>query len=334
MNKKGGNTMRKEKKHMLMFCIIALIICQISVATVECQAQEYPKLTMSATNVGMVALSVNVLKDFGFDKKHGVEVEVVRTPSQRESQKLVLFKKVDTSVYNTVSGVNAVNEGRHLQAFAPFCWSHVSFVARTDMPYKTHQDIKGKKIGAFSRATSFPNFEMAYKEYGIDLMKDCEVIFGGTGAIFAYLTKGEVDVCHTFEPHSSNFVGSGKYKEIFNLNDENKKQTGTPKTIAYFVAYKDWIDTHPQEVKKLRAAIMEANKYISTHPEVIEKYKEAFGFETKEQIEVAKQRIPPLYTSPWDSKVKKSVERDIKAFVEMGHIKKLPEEHIFVGIND
>jgi len=289
------------------------------------EAQPLRKVRFSSTTVGLVALTMNVLSDKKFDRKHGIESEIIRAGAQREVQQLTLFKKVDSSVYNLTATVAASEVGATLQGYAPFTWAHVSLVSKPNLKFEKPQDIIGKKIGAFSRATSFSHFEMAFKKYGVDLSKQCKLIFAAPGALFGYLEKGDIDVAHTFEPHTSKFIGSGKYKEIFNLNEQWKKMTGISKTIAFFAGYSDWIDSNIELVRATKAAIIETNEHISKTPDVIDEYKGIFGLEKKEELEAAKKRIPPLYTARWDAEVERSLAADMKELFEDGFIDGIPK---------
>jgi ABC-type nitrate/sulfonate/bicarbonate transport system substrate-binding protein len=180
-----------------------------------------------------------------------------------EAANALKLGRVLVSTMQPSTAVNLWKSGTQLRLFTPQIWSGNAWVVRKDSPYKTLADLKGKKIGNFSRVTGAFFFSAVIaKEHGLDIEKDFQAIPAETGALIALLERGEVEAIDMFQPHVTKLIVSGKYRILLDFDVELKRIFGSPPLKTGMAVLRDTAEKQPALVKSIRGAYVDGIKLI------------------------------------------------------------------------
>ena len=201
------------------------------------------------------------------------------------------------------TALNLRKAGTDVRLFVAQVWSGNAFVVRKDAPYKSLADLKGKKIGNFSRVTGAYFFSAVIaKESGLDIEKDFKAVLVETGALLALLERGEVEAINMFEPHVARMILSGKYRVLVDFDSELQRIFGTPPLKTGFAVLKETAEKQPELVKAIRGAYIDGIKLIKSGQDkefFQSKAKEFFGLSTPEQVAAGMKRNRENFADVW-----------------------------------
>ena len=238
----------------------------------------------------------------GIAKEHGLKINNMIMDFTEANNALRLGRAVAGSTQpSTVMSLRKA--GTDVRLFVGQTWSGNAFVVRKDAPYKSLADLKGKKIGNFSRVTGAYFFSAVIaKERGLDIEKDFQAIPAEIGALIALLERGEVEAINMVEPHITKLVLPGMYRVLVDFDVELNKIFGTPPLKSGMAVLKETAEKQPELVKAIRAAYVDGIKVIKSgqDKEFFEaKAKEFFGLSTPEQIAAGMKRNRESFTDLW-----------------------------------
>ncbi len=297
-------------KYILFGIILALILA-------GCVAQE-KKTTETKIKVGILpiedALPFVVADDEGLFKKHGVDVEVIKFQSAMERDAALTSGQINAVLTDPLAVILLRNGGVDVQIVS-LCLGKTpqegvfTILAAPNSSIKTVKDLEGKEIAISSNTII---------EYVTDKMLDGikveKVEIKSIPLRLQTLLDGKVDAATLPEPLASLAVMKGAKKLISDAD--------LPESISQTVIVfkRDFIKSHPEEVKKFLAAYDEAVERINTNPA---KYRQKF-------IEIA--RVPkPLaesYKMPKYPKSQVFPKEFYESYLEWAMKKKLIKEKI------
>src|ERR1051325_4971698 len=195
----------------LISCVVAALLA-ILVTRFGEAAQGPQTIAIATAASGQSGYIAALIEAKGIAGKYGLKIENLMMDFTEAANALRLGKAV-ASAMQPSTAVNLLKSGTDIRLIAPQIWSGNSWIGRKDSPYKSFGDLKGKKIGNFSRVTGAYFFSAVIaKEQKLDIEKDFQNVPAETGALIALLERGEVEAINMFEPHVTRLVMSGKYR--------------------------------------------------------------------------------------------------------------------------
>ncbi|HXK28786.1 MAG TPA: PhnD/SsuA/transferrin family substrate-binding protein [Candidatus Binatia bacterium] len=259
-------------------------------------------VAVATSATGQSGYLAELIEVKGIAREHGLKINNMMMDFTEAGNALRLGRAV-AGMMQPSTALNLRKSGTDVRLFVAQVWSGNAFVVRKDAPYKSLADLKGKKIGNFSRVTGAYFFSAVIaKESGLDIEKDFKAVPSETGALLALLERGEVEAINMFEPHVARLVLSGKYRVLVDFDSELQRIFGTPPLKTGFAVLKETAEKQPELVKAIRAAYIAGIKVVKSgqDKEFFEsKAKEFFGLKTPEEVAAGMKRNRENFADVW-----------------------------------
>lgn len=204
-------------------------------------------------------------KDAGVFSKHGIDLDADPRPfagflAGLPSQQCM----VDT--YSGMDAILKIGEGVEWVIIGGGLTVVQDVIVRKDAPFKSPDDLHGKKFGAFSTgAGSFKASRVAMIDaYKLDIVKDTNLQQVAGPALTKLLERGDVDAMINIS--SLNLAAEAqmdKFRVLFSPNEYWKKKTGFPIVwAAPLVAWRSWVDEDQTRAKNFAAAVMASFEWL------------------------------------------------------------------------
>lgn len=239
-----------------------------------------------------------------------------------EAANALKLGRVLVSTMQPSTAVNLWKSGTELRLFAAQIWSGNAWMVRKDSPYKALADLKGKKIGNFSRVTGAFFFSAVIaKEHGLDIERDFQAIPAETGALIALLERGEVEAINMFEPHVTKLVVSGKYRVLLDFDVELKRIFGAPPLKTGMAVLRETAEKQPALVKAIRGAYVDGIKLIKAGRDedfFKARAKEFFNLTTPEEIAAGMKSSRENFADVWGDAFFQSQNKILQTGISLG----------------
>jgi ABC-type nitrate/sulfonate/bicarbonate transport system substrate-binding protein len=323
--------------HRALLTITGVIAALIALALPVRQltAAELPTVEVGLPEDGLFGLGGQYILDKGLDKKNGFVMKP-RWAGVPEIQRLLGIKAISVGLMTPEAGLRANMSGVPIRLMQPYQTSHMFVLVRSDAPYKTVDDLKGKPVALTAEVTTLYNlFDFMMRKRGLAIEKDFQLKkLGAPPAIIAVLEKGDVEAGMLWEAHVSRLLGTGKYKTILGFRDElSRLLDNKVLAVIWLAALEPWVKENGAMVGRLRAAWTEAYRGVQQDEAHFRKYaKQFFGLEKPEDLALGWQRtkiflLPANYTWP-DASNLKAQKSFLREGVEMGMFPKEAAEQI------
>lgn len=256
----------------------------------------------------------------GVDSEHNLHVNFKKM-GLNEAQNAFFRGQVETSAIGPIPLARAnAKSGVDVQIAAPVIRNHHSILVKPDSPYETVEDLVGKRIASFPRqSSSYNSYALIASEMGYDWEEDFNLTLTSTINILNLFDRGDVEAATHFEPFVTRWVAPNKARPMVEVRDLYEEAFGRPQQFASIAVQSEIIENEPSRVIKLHRAYMDTLKLIREDTDrVIDRFSDAYGLESDQQIELAKERIPKIYLPRWDDEVINSGKADIEASIENG----------------
>jgi ABC-type nitrate/sulfonate/bicarbonate transport system substrate-binding protein len=281
-----------------------------------------PQAVAIATNAaGQTGYLAAVIEAKGISKAHGLKINNLMMDFTEAANALRLGRAL-ASTMQPSTAVNLRKTGTDVRLLAPQLWSGNVFLVRKDAPYKKLADLKGKKIGNFSRTTGAYFFSAVIaKENGLDIEKDFQTVQGEMAALMTWLERGEVEAINLQEPHVTRMLVSGRYRILLDFDSELLRIFGAQPLKTGVAVLKETADKQPQLLKAIRAAYSDGVKAIKTGQDkdfFENNAKELFGLRTPEEITAGFKRNRESYADAWGDKFFEAQNKILQQGIVLG----------------
>jgi NitT/TauT family transport system substrate-binding protein len=219
---------------------------------------------------GTMGIGPAVIKKYGFDKKHGINLEVVSYSDQKSATAAIQSGSAEMVVFDWLAAARLRASGTPVVGIAPFLTYVNSVVVTKDSPLKTLADLKGKRVGV-AHKTGFDWIIMqaaAQKLYKMDLGKDIEVREGAVPLLRGLIEKGDLDATQMWNSLAPEMLASGKYRTMVSIR-ELTQQMGLPTVpFLFFSMREDYAKAHPGNARAFVAAYQDAVEVLMKDDEV------------------------------------------------------------------
>ena len=307
-------------KSMRLFAVVGMIALMTAIPwpAAAAEAQTVAMATNAAGQTGYIAALIEAK---GISKAHGLKINNMMMDFTEAANALRMGRAV-ASTMQPSTAVNLRKSGTDVRLLAAQLWSGNAFLVRKDAPYKNFADLKGKKLGNFSRTTGAYFFSAVIaKENGLDIEKDFQNVPAETVALMALLERGEVEAINLQEPHVTRMLISGRYRVLLDFDTELLRIFGAQPLKTGVAVLKETADKQPELVKAIRAAYIDGIKVIKAGQDkdfFEANAKELFGLKTPEEITAGLKRNRENYADVWGEKFFESQNKMLQQGIALG----------------
>lgn len=224
-------------------------------ATGSAQAADKVKMGSRNTNLDVILI------EGGFAKKYGIDVDVVRVKTGIEMAEALIGGGVDVGIVGGAPLVSALRRTNKIVVVGA-AWTsdggYAKVLVRPDSPYKTLDDLKGKKIANKIGSGSYRALGDWCAKNGCKV-SDFQILNTSPAAIIAALESGSVDAGIWFAPTTSIAVHRGIARVLTDFKGANLG-------AATWSARKDFAANRKDVLVRFMAATIDAQELIKKDP--------------------------------------------------------------------
>jgi NitT/TauT family transport system substrate-binding protein len=298
-------------------------------ATADARAQALTKLDVLVFSPpSLSAFLPPIIKAQKFDQANGLDLSFPeRTPDAYSTQ----FNSGEFQVggAGTLQLIgNADTKGvKVTYLFSIFDYWGAVVTSRDSV--KTLKDLEGKEIAAARATTNYQMFEFFAKRQGVDVSK-FKVVNTATAGLVSYAIADRADAIQLWEPAYTLLKSKKPSIRTLDLGVDKvwKEFAKASSRIPYLglAAHTEWVNAHPDLVKKLYATYKAAAEWILKHPD------EAAPLMFPKSTPADQQAIASLIRAndrlgislAGATEIRKEIEAVYKAGVELGYLSKMP----------
>lgn len=216
----------------------------------------------SEVRVGLQAVppdEVYRAKDFG--KPYDLKLDLSSFSSAADSLKAFLAGRVDVANGGSARLVTMAAmqpDTFYIIAANQYGGDRYGVIVRTDSPYKTIQDLKGKKLGAVAGSGTFNTFRVFLEKNGLK-ESDFQIVNMKVEDLRAAVQRGIIDGAVAWEPHVAIAEKMGDVKRIVSM-------AGVNESPNFVLVSRAFADKNPDAVVKYVATLIDLANFIKTQP--------------------------------------------------------------------
>ena len=256
--------MTHPRRWLLAVCVLALAVIAVASAV---PAQEPVKIRMG--NLGFpshAAMIIGVLKDRGFDRKHGVDMEVKPYGAVGAYYGSTASGETDGVGGGPLVFQKMRLEGVPIKMVAAMVDMTSMSVITKNPAIKTLQDLKGKTIAADMASSEYSVLSLYGKSRGLVFGKDVTVVQAGPPLVRTQLAADRVDAGMTWEPTATMTMRDSKdYRIVFNGKQGWREMTGKDGWLLALGVREDWIAKNAAGLPRVIAAFDEAARFMKSN---------------------------------------------------------------------
>jgi NitT/TauT family transport system substrate-binding protein len=239
----------------------------MAVATIS--AQEPVKLKVG--NLGFPshsAMIINVLKEKGFDRKHGVDMEVKAYGAVSAYYGSVASGETDGVPGGPLVFQRMRLEGVPLKIVSTLVDMTSMSVVTKDPSIRSFTDLKGKTIAADMASSEYAVLSVYAKNKGLALGRDVTVVQAGPPLVRTQLAADRVDAGMTWEPTATMTMrDNANYRIVFSGKEAWREITGKDGWLLALGLREDWIAKNAAALPRVIAAFDEAARFMRANPD-------------------------------------------------------------------
>jgi len=231
---------------------------------VSAQGADGESIRIGVLQFGAVSWTLDAMSHLGFDRAHGVKVEVVPMAASNAAQIALQGGAVDMITSDWLWVARNRGEGRAYQ-FASNSTSLGALYAKADSGVNTLADLKGKEFGvAGSPVDKSWLLLQAYakKQQQLDLAKDAKPSFAAPPALNELLLRGKLAAVLNFWPYGARLHAAGM-KTVIDMRDV-LAGLGVDRPVAMvgWVFQEKWAQANKGLLDNFLAASAETNNVL------------------------------------------------------------------------
>lgn len=222
------------------------------------------------------AMIINILKDRGFDKKHGIDMEVKVYGAVSAYYGATASGETDGVPGGPLVFQRMRLEGVPLKIVSTLVDMTSMSVITKNPAIKTFTDLKGKTIAADMASSEYSVLSLYAKHKGIALGKDTTVVQAGPPLVRTQLAADRVDAGMTWEPTATmTMQDNAAYRIIFNGKEGWREITGKDGWLLALGLREDWIARNAAALPRVIAAFDEAARFMRSNADDADKILQA-----------------------------------------------------------
>jgi NitT/TauT family transport system substrate-binding protein len=296
-------------------------------------AQERVTLRVAALTLPVFnPIIVNLMKEKGFDTRHGLTLDVRAYPSIAAFYAALATGEVDTTVVGGPTVFQKMrNEGVPLKIVATIVPQSDLVIITANPAVKSLSDLKGKTLAADMGSQQYQAVAIYGRSKGLTVGTDVTVVQASFPLARTQLAAGRVDAAMVIEPIATMMLKENpSYRMIFNGGAAWRELTGEEGWELVVPLREDFIKRSPAAVKPWIAALQDVQRYIKDNVD------EADGIVARTvklppgvfKEAIASGRWVVDVRPAWAARERKSLWDMFERAVAAKYLEKLPDEGI------
>ena len=251
-----------EYKRILgMLSIVAVFTLGLVIMPALSNAEQEIRMGNRSTNLDLVLLESGLLK------KYNLNVKVIRMKTGVEMAEAMVGRSIDVGIIGGTPLTSLLTRTKTVICINN-AWTtdggYAKVLVRKDSPYKTLEDLKGKKIATKIGSGSYRVLGDYCKIHGGLKYSDFKILNTAPASILAALESGSVDAGIWFAPITSIAVHKGFARILMDFKGSNLGQ-------ATWTANKAYAEKNFELVARYLAATMDAQALLRNNPKLAAK---------------------------------------------------------------
>ena len=220
----------------------------LAAAILVLPVQAAEKVKVGVLKFGTVNWELNALKANKLDEKYGVDVEIVGFAGEDATAVALRAGEVDMIVSDWIDVSRARASGDDL-TMVPYSSSVGAIMVAGDSPIKAVSDLKGRKIGVAGGPLDKSWIliqTMAKKDFGLDIAKENEIVYGAPPLLAEKAKQGELDAVLNFWHWSARLEAEGFRKLVSAEDAANALGASGAVSALGYVFSEGWAKAHPE----------------------------------------------------------------------------------------
>ena len=211
------------------------------------------------------------MEKYHLDKKHGFTLQIVPSATTPMKANIMQSGGAEVSLFGWIDIVRLRNSGLKIVGFVPFLrWGADHIILAPNVQAKTLADLKGKRIGTFSRSNVDWILDQAVAKsiYHLDMEKDFVVQEGAVGLLRGLIESGQLDAAHMYNNLTPAIVAEGKAHILYQMREELALLNLPMSPQLMYTVTEDYMKAHPQNVRAFAAAYADAIDILDRQDDV------------------------------------------------------------------
>lgn len=271
---------------------LALLIYLIAGLAGIAPANAAVKVKVGILKFGTVSWALDAMRNHGFDKAEGIELEIVPLASTQATELALRSGSVDIIATDWL-WVTRERSGGEDFTFAPFSTALGGVMVPPNSPIKTLDDLKRKKLGvAGGPLDKSWLLLVAYtlRTAYFDLRTETDQVFGAPPLLAAKAEQRELDAVHNYWPYAARLEAKG-FEQLIGIEDVTRELGPKDKVAMVGYAFSDrWAKKNLEVIAGFLRASVKADKLLATSDEEWERIKPLMQVEDEATFEALKRR--------------------------------------------
>ena len=257
-------------QRLLRFSVGLILLFSFMSGTVSAADPDPFKLKVGVLQFGTVNWTLNVLKEQGFDKAQGVDVEIVPLSSKNATSVSLLGDAVDVIVTDWI-WVSRQRADGYKFTFAPYSLTVGSVMVRPGAGIDSVADLAGKSLGIAGGPVDKSWLLLrAYtqKTLGQDIAAQTEPKFAAPPLLNQLMEQGDLDAALNFWHYAARLKAKGM-QQLIGV-DEILPELGVNDAVPLlgWVFYEDWGNANKDAILGFLHAVREAQNLMRDSDEL------------------------------------------------------------------
>lgn len=314
-------------KRALLAMVIGLIVIAMGAMPVLAQLIKVEMSSFDKPSFGHT--TATLLSANKFDEKNGVKIIWKFKKGRAANLDFAAGRDKISLASALLSEANRRNKG----VKSVYLFGAINFfgaVLTHNPAIKSLKDLEGKTIAANTVTTNYALFRYFAMKAGVDLSK-IRVQSSNTPGLATYLLAKRADAVHVWEPNFSKLLYENPGK-LYPIEYVDKwRSYGNPPLRGYLgvAAHEDWIAGNRKTIQKIYNAFKDLGAWLpSHHDEAAAIISKATGIAKPALLNAIKAKRYSLQVVPSDA-IKANIKAVFKAGIEIGYMKKMPDDGFF-----
>lgn len=279
----------------------------------------------------LVSVLVDVIKDQGLDRRHGVELQPISYSAISAFYGAQTTGETDAGVGGPHVYQRIRLEGGRVQIIGTYVGLSAMVVISRNPEVRSIQDLRGRTLAADMGSSEFQILSIYARSKGVDLSRDVTVVQASPPLARAQLRAERVDAAMIWEPTATLTMRDNRaYRIIFNGRSGWRELTGKDGWQLVVGMHESFARRFPQAPQRLLAVLQEGQQFLRMNLDdadrIVSRTLELPRGVLKEAV--LDRRIVYDIRPSWTRGIREALWEMFQVAVDQGFIGRLPDPGI------
>lgn len=316
-----------------ILAVAAAALLRVALLSQEASAQDVIKVNVSRLAFpSFVPIMLDVVKDQGFDRKNGIDLEVLSYGAVAAYYGAAASGEVDIAGMGTHVLQKMRNEGVPVKAVFTYVKHAGMAVITADPTIRSFADLRGRSLAAPMGSSEYQLLAIYGRSKRLVLGKDITVVQADPPLARAQLEAKRVDGIMTWEPSATLTLRDNPQYRIILTGVDAWKEVAEPTGAAWqflLAAREDFLRRQPQAIPRLLKVFQDGQRFIDTRTDeadrIVQRTLKLPEGVLGEAVRAGRMRYEML--PAWGSE-RPVIWNMFKLAVDWGYMDKMPDEGV------